>query len=67
VNDILRMESYFANYNEEKIAMQRYAVIDDARKPLPCRTCPGYCEKHCPYGLSVKERLINAHQLLTFA
>jgi len=65
VNDILRMESYFANYHEEKIAIQRYAVIDNSPKPLPCSTCPGYCERRCPYGLSVKERLINAHEMLT--
>ena len=65
VNDVLRIESYFSNYREEKIALVRYRDLDAARKPYPCVSCPGHCERHCPYGLPVRNRLLDAHKLLT--
>jgi uncharacterized protein len=65
VNDVLRIESYFTNYREEKVAMVRYRDLAAAQKPMGCASCPGYCERQCPYGLPVRQRLIQAHALLS--
>lgn len=65
VNDVLRIESYFTNYHEEKIAMLRYRDLAASQKPLGCESCQGFCEQQCPYGLPVRQRLIRAHALLT--
>jgi predicted aldo/keto reductase-like oxidoreductase len=65
INDVLRIDSYFTNYREEKIAMQRYSDLDENLKPLKCETCSGYCESKCPYNLPVRGKLISAHERLT--
>lgn len=66
VNDVLRIDTYFTNYRQEKMALlSYYEEIEENRKPLPCRTCEGFCEAHCRYGLPVRNRLISAHERLT--
>ncbi len=65
INDVLRYEMYFENYRLEKDAMGYYAELDRDKKPLHCSHCSGYCEKACPYGLKVKDRLLHAHEILT--
>ncbi|MFC1513671.1 aldo/keto reductase [candidate division KSB1 bacterium] len=65
VNDVLRMDTYFTNYRQEKMALTEYARLTDRRKPLYCETCSGGCESKCPFGLSVRNRLIAAHERLT--
>lgn len=64
VNDILRYKMYFEDYRREKEAMYYYAELEENRKPLNCANCSGYCETACPYGLAVKEKLIEADEIL---
>jgi len=65
INDVLRYGMYFENYRMEKEAMRYYAELEKDKKPLDCRHCNGPCEKSCPYGLKVKDRLLQAHEILT--
>jgi hypothetical protein len=65
INDVLRYEMYFENYRMEKEAMGYYAELERNKKPLDCSHCTGYCEKACPYGLKVKDKLLHAHEILT--
>lgn len=65
INDVLRYSMYFENYRMEKEAMGYYAELERDKKPLDCSHCTGYCEKACPYGLKVKDRLLHAHEILT--
>lgn len=64
VNDVLRYRMYFENYGMEKDAVGLYAALDERRKPLACAGCAGPCRAACPYGLQVRERLLDAHALL---
>jgi predicted aldo/keto reductase-like oxidoreductase len=48
----------------EKEAMRYYKEMDPIKKPLSCANCSGQCASACPYGLKVKERLIQAHEVL---
>jgi predicted aldo/keto reductase-like oxidoreductase len=65
INDVLRFKMYFEDYKMEKESMRYYADLEDARKPIGCSDCPGFCELACPFGLKVKEKLIQAHQILS--
>jgi len=65
INDVLRYAMYFDDYGMEKEAMHYYAELDDSRKPLNCAGCTGSCEKACPFGLKVKNRLSHSHQILS--
>jgi hypothetical protein len=65
VNDVLRYAMYFENYGIEKEAIHYYAELGESKKPLNCVSCSGYCEKACPYGLNVKERLARSHEILS--
>jgi len=64
VNEVLRYRMYFENYGMEKTATGQYAALEERRKPLACGHCAGPCEKACPHGLQVRERLLGAHFLL---
>jgi predicted aldo/keto reductase-like oxidoreductase len=64
VNDILRYKMYFEDYGREKEAMHYYTKLEESKKPLNCKTCSGYCETACPYGLKVKEKLLDADEIL---
>jgi hypothetical protein len=65
INDILRYRMYFEDYKREKDAILHYAKLDNNKKPWECTSCIGYCEQACPYGLKVKEKLLQAHKLLS--
>jgi predicted aldo/keto reductase-like oxidoreductase len=65
INDILRYKMYFEDYKREKDAIFHYAALDDEKKPWSCSQCSGFCEQACPYGLKVKEKVIQAHELLS--
>ncbi len=65
VNDILRFAMYFEHYGMQKEAMGYYADLEPGRKPVGCESCPGYCERACPYGLKVRSRLLYSHDILT--
>jgi hypothetical protein len=63
--DILRYRMYFEHYGDQKLAMQRYLQVPAAHKASHCEHCPAPCERTCPYGLQIRRRLTEAHQLLT--
>jgi len=65
INDVLRYRMYYEDYRLEKSALQLYAEMEKEKKPLSCGDCPGFCTDACPFGLSVKERLIHSHRLLS--
>jgi predicted aldo/keto reductase-like oxidoreductase len=65
INDVLRYKMYFEDYKMEKESMQYYAELEDEKKPDRCSECAGLCEKACPFGLKVKEKLIQAHEILS--
>lgn len=64
VNDILRYKMYFEDYRREKEAMYYYTKLEESKKPLNCKNCSGYCETACPYGLEVREKLLDADVIL---
>lgn len=65
VGDVLRYAMYYEDYRNEKMAMDHYADLKDRQKPLNCATCSGICESACPYGLTVKRKLMHAHEILS--
>lgn len=65
VNDVLRYSMYFVSYGMQKEAMRYYGELEENRKPLNCANCSGYCESACPYGLRVKDKLIQAKEILS--
>lgn len=64
VNTVMRYDHYFGAQGSERFAMEQYAELDGARAEA-CRTCPGPCEKACPYGVPVRTLLAMAHGRLT--
>ncbi len=65
VNDVLRYAMYYENYGQERQAMDHYAELPAEQKPIGCDACAAPCEKACPYGLSVKARLVHSHEILS--
>jgi predicted aldo/keto reductase-like oxidoreductase len=60
VNTIMRYHHYFTAQGREREAMQYYAAIPGARADA-CSTCPGFCERACPYNVSIQGKLFHAH------
>ena len=67
ISDILRYNMYFKNYDQEKHAMIKYSYLPESMRVKDCNSCDPICEKACPYGVSVKAKLIEAHENLSFA
>ena len=65
VNDVLRCAMYHEDYGMERMAADQYAELEPDRKPLDCEACAAPCERACPYGLSVRARLLHAHDILS--
>jgi len=65
INDVLRYKMYFEDYKMEKESMLYYADLEDEKKPINCSECSGPCNNACPFGLKVKEKLIQAHEILS--
>ncbi len=65
IASILRYQMYFKDYGMEKSAMESYTSLK--RKAEDCLTCENAsCVGICPYGLSVKNLLQEAHVALSF-
>lgn len=65
IADILRYRMYFEDYGDQKEAMRLYAKLDP--NAALCLGCSGPCTRACTHGLRVRERMIDAHQMLHFA
>jgi predicted aldo/keto reductase-like oxidoreductase len=61
----LRYRLYFNNYGHEKHAMERYALLPENKSAARCVSCEGLCNASCPFGLPVRDKLIQAHSELT--
>ncbi|MGB8958296.1 MAG: aldo/keto reductase [Candidatus Aminicenantales bacterium] len=64
VNEVLRYAMYFEHYGMEKHACALYRRLGTTRKPTVCAGCEAPCEKACPHGLRVRDRLLRSHRLL---
>ncbi|MDH5681214.1 MAG: aldo/keto reductase [Spirochaetota bacterium] len=67
ISDILRYNMYFTNYDQQKHAMEKYSYLPASNRADACGSCDAACEKACPYGVSVKEKLAEAHSNLVLA
>lgn len=65
VGDVLRFAMYFEDYRNEKMAVDYYSELEDRQKPLNCAGCAAPCESACPYGLTVKNKVMHAHEILS--
>ncbi|MBE3072285.1 MAG: hypothetical protein IMZ67_04860, partial [Acidobacteria bacterium] len=66
IADVLRYKMYFEHYGEEKFAMERYRLVPAAQRAFACAGCKAPCEAVCRYGVRVRERLVQAHEQLTW-
>ena len=66
VSTIMRY-SYYYEQGYEKLAMEKYSALKDRNEnnAVPCAGCDAPCEENCPYGVMVKNSLLNAHSMLT--
>jgi len=65
VNEVLRYAMYFEHYGMQKSALRLFGEMDPARRPDSCAGCGAPCQKACPHGLAVRERLLHTQRLLT--
>ena len=63
INDILRYRMYFRDYGWEKEGMRLYAKLE--RNASRCGSCPAPCTGTCPIGVPIREKMLDAHRLLT--
>ena len=61
--DILRYLAYAESYGKNSSAKAMYAQLPPEETALACRDC-GACRRHCPYGVDVRRRIADAHQIL---
>ncbi len=62
INDVLRYRMYFRDYGWEKEGMRLYAKLDsDASQ---CVACTAPCTNQCPIGVPIREKMLDAHDIL---
>ena len=64
INDVLRYRMYFRDYGWEKEGMRLYAKLD--RNASRCARCPAPCTDTCPIGVPIRDKMMDAHRLLSF-
>lgn len=62
INDVLRWRMYFRDYGWEKEGLRHYVALD--RDASACVSCPAPCAGACPIGVPIREKMLNAHDLL---
>jgi len=67
VADVMRYAMYFKYYGREKDSMELYGKLPGECSAAVCDGCSAPCDSACPFGRQVKEELVEAHQLLSFA
>lgn len=65
INDILRYRMYFEDYGSQRKGMELYSRLD--KNASACTGCSAPCEGACPVGISIKQRLTEAHEMLTLS
>jgi aryl-alcohol dehydrogenase-like predicted oxidoreductase len=63
INDVLRHRMYFRDYGWEKEGMLQYAKLD--RNAMICADCSAPCTGSCPIGVPIREKMLDAHRLLS--
>ncbi len=61
--DILRYLTYYESYQKARLAQTAYLQLKPSQTAVSCQNC-GQCERACPYGVKVRERIREAHALL---
>ena len=64
INDILRYRMYFKDYGWEKEGMRLYAALQ--RNAAVCAGCAAPCAGTCPIGVPIREKMLDAHRVLSF-
>jgi predicted aldo/keto reductase-like oxidoreductase len=67
VADVMRYAMYFKYYGREKDSMELYGKLPRQCRAATCDGCSAPCESACPFGRQVKDELVEAHRLLSFA
>ena len=67
VADVMRYAMYFKYYGREKDSMELYGKLPGGCSAAACDGCSAPCDPACPFGRQVKDELVEAHQLLSFA
>jgi aryl-alcohol dehydrogenase-like predicted oxidoreductase len=67
VADVMRYAMYFKYYGREKDSMELYGKLPGGCSAATCDGCSGHCDSACPFGRQVKDELVEAHRLLSFA
>ena len=60
---ILRYLAYHEGYAKTRLAKESYSSLKPWHTVTACQNC-GECEKSCPYGVPVREKIREAHLLL---
>jgi len=64
INTIMRYNHYFMAQDRQKYAIEKFYGLP-GRSLDKCRNCEGFCERNCPYGVSIRDLLSVAEQNLT--
>ncbi len=59
---ILRFLAYSEGYNKTELAAKSYSSLKSSENASACINC-GECEKSCPYGVSVRDKIREVHTL----
>jgi len=62
--DIQRYLAYHDGYGKRTLARRSYAALPAGARASRCRDC-GACEQACPYGVTIRQHLHRAMQVLT--
>ncbi|NVM00850.1 MAG: aldo/keto reductase [Candidatus Helarchaeota archaeon] len=65
INDILRSQMYYENYGDKRAAVSEYSDLPKDKLGDNCFNCDAPCQKSCPYGIEIKERLLQSHKMLS--
>lgn len=60
---ILRCLAYYESYGKKDRARELYAGLRPEQRASSCQDC-GECERACPYGVQIRNRIRDAHTLL---
>ncbi len=63
-SEILRYLAYAESYGKTASAKAMYARLAPDQTVMACRDC-GACRRLCPYGVDVRKRIADAHQILS--
>lgn len=63
-SSILRFLAYYEDYKKTDIAKRFFSYLKPTERPSFCQNC-GECERVCPYGVSIRERLGDAQRILS--